>query len=161
MDNETMEEILKPIDRYKIKIVLALLMILFSFCDLYSQNIPFLTNAIEVSPASFENVVRGFNKLGYKIALADKQKQVVKTEFKVYPGTICHISINVVVKDSSAFITGKWWSEIAPPEGSNNIMIVCHADSQIDSLFQELRKYAKTLKGSRMSYSITERNKLF
>lgn len=156
-----MDEIFKRINRYKISIVLTIVMFSVSFNEIYSQNIPFLTNVIEVSPTSFENVVKGFNKLGYKIASADKQNHVVKTEFKIYPGTICHISINVVVKDSSARITGEWWSEIAPPEGSKNIMIVGHADSQIDSLFQELRKYAKTLRGTRISYSNTQKNKLF
>jgi hypothetical protein len=150
-----------PTGKYKNIFMFYILLFLFSTNGLFSQNIPFLTNAIQVNPASFENVIKALNKIGYKISTEDKQKEVVTTEFKVYPGSICHISINVVVKDSSALITGKWWSEIAPPEGSNNIMIVCHVDSQLDFLFQELVKYAKTLGGKRISYSITEKNKLF
>jgi hypothetical protein len=150
-----------PMGKYKIIFVFSILSFLFSSNGLFSQNIPFLTNAIKVNPTTFENVVKALNKIGYKISIEDKQKEVVTTEFKDYPGSICHISINVVVKDSSAFITGKWWSEIAPPEGSNNIMIICHVDSQLDFLFQELDKYAKTLRGKRISYSITEKNKLF
>jgi hypothetical protein len=148
---------------YKNKVFLFLIILIpfFSVNEGYGQNIPFLTNAIQVTPTSYAVVVKTLNKMGYKISSEDKTKQSVRTDFKLLPGTICHISIYVAVKDSCAMITAKWWSEIAPPEGLKNIMIVCHVDSQMDNLFQELEKYAKALKGNRINYSITEKNKLF
>jgi hypothetical protein len=145
----------------KLRTAFIILTFSCSFKLLFSQNIPIMTNTIQVNPVSYTNVVNTLHTLGYKIATEDKQKQIVKTDFKVCPGTICHISISVIFKGSDAVISGHWWTDTAPPEGPNseNIAVIYHVDSQMDLLFEELLKYAKALGGSRISYSTTGKNK--
>jgi hypothetical protein len=129
----------------------------FSSAVLFGQNIPISSNTLTVYPSTYPAALHALRKMGYKISSEDKDKGLMQTDFKTCSGTICHISIHVQISRDSAQITGRWWTETAPPApGSNkNIGVVSHVDSQMDVLFEELLKYAKALQGSSIRYSTT------
>lgn len=128
---------------------------------LFGQHIPIASNTLTVFPASYATALHALRKLGYKTASEDKTSQQVLTDFKRCPGTICHISIQVLVKNDSAQITGRYWTDSAPVTGGNteNLKVICHVDGQMDTLFDELLKYGKALGGSSIRYSTTAQNK--
>jgi hypothetical protein len=133
----------------------------FFLTGLSAQNIPISSNTITVFPVSYSTALRTLHKMGYKTTLEDKSGQVIQTDYKLCPSTICHMSVRVIVKNDSAQITARWWIETAPPDAGNtrNIQVVGHVDGQMDILFEDLLKYAKALQGSSIRYSFMDQSK--
>jgi hypothetical protein len=152
---------IKKNDKRKMILLFIVFNSVFSISMLFGQNIPIASNTLTVYPASYTNALHVLHKLGYRSASEDKTSQQVRTDFKLYPGTICHISIQVLIKNDSAQISGLYWTDTAPISdgNSNNLKVVRHVDGQMDVLFDELLKYAKALGGSSIRYSTTVQNK--
>jgi hypothetical protein len=152
---------IKKNDKGKKILLFILFNSVFSLSMLFGQNIPIASNTLTVYPSSYTNALHALHKLGYKMASEDKTSQQVLTDYKLCPGTICHISIQVLVKNDSAQITGHYWTDTAPitSGNTNNLKVVSHVDGQMDVLFDELLKYAKALQGTSIRYSTTAQNK--
>lgn len=98
----------------KIKMKLfALLIILWSSTNTFSQDIPKNANVIVVKGVTFEKVVNSLLDSGFVIEKIDKEYQTLKTEYKkLCKDCIPEIQFYVRVKDSVLTITGKWRSDL-------------------------------------------------
>ena len=87
----------------------------------YSQNILPDANTIIVKNVGFNQVCNALLDSGYKIEKKDADLQTVRTEAKQYPKYWnATYTVDIRVKDSTAFITAKSHSTFGEMEISNN-----------------------------------------
>lgn len=109
---------------------------------------------IQVKGVSFHQVVSGLLDAGYQVQSLDSNYQTVTTEFRNVPlksgrKSTVFASFYIRVKDSTAFITGKWYSDLFsgrnPSNAEKNDVKLTSGASKF--IFESMDKFAQGLDG--------------
>lgn len=130
---------------------------------LFSQAQPKKTNTITVTGVTFNETVNKLLDAGFIIEKSDSTFKTIKTEYKTGAGSNkwMKLSLNIRVKDSIAYITGKWYNTLMLNAFDkfttidNEAMAIANTYGNPKACFKEMDVFALSFKKP-VEYSIVK-----
>jgi hypothetical protein len=131
----------------------------------HSQEPPAGTNQITISGVNFIQVVDSIQSEGYEIKWLDDNYKTVRTTFREAPdprgrrSSYVYVSLRLKVKDSTAFLTAKWYNAVFlnahdayEPIDSELQNVEWAFGDALQLAFRQMEAFAKSF-GKPLSYS--------